>query len=124
MGPAQAHVGGRVRRIQVQSLHEEPARLRVALARRAPVLVPPPEDEIVGLEVSGRRPGDPSLLDLGELHREGADDLLGHLVLEGEDVADLPVVALGPEADPVVASMSWAVIRTRLPARWMPPSST
>ena len=97
MRPGQSQVGPSVVGIEIERPHEQASRLGVAFACRPVALLGSAKHEIVRLEHFGRRPAEADLLGLGELHRHGANDLLGDLVLEGEDVADLAVVALGPE---------------------------
>ena len=53
-----------------------------------------------------------------------ATTLARHLVLHREDVVEVAVVALGPEMRAGRRSISWAVMRTRLPALRTLPSST
>jgi hypothetical protein len=54
----------------------------------------------------------------------GGHDAAGDLVLHGEDVAELAVVALGRDVLGASASASWAVTRMRPAAVRTLPSST
>jgi hypothetical protein len=74
-----------------------------------------------GLEVVRVAALDAGPLARGQVDLERGDDGTGDLVLEGEDVLEVAIVALRP---PVAASISCALIRARLPARRTLPSST
>src|SRR5262249_61042582 len=81
----------------IDRLDQQAPRLGVGPARGAIARFGSPQQEIVGLEHSGRRPAQTNPLGFGELHRHGPDDLLADLVLQGKDVAHLAVVAVGPD---------------------------
>jgi hypothetical protein len=53
---------------------------------------------IVGLEVSGRRPLDGAFLFLTEDHLQRLGDILGDVLLDGENVLQLAVVGFRPDA--------------------------
>src|SRR5262249_37505174 len=94
---AQAYVGRGTFGIELEREGEKPTRLRIALARRALSLVVAAEDQIVGLEHAGRGLSEASSLGLGHLDGQRANDLLRDVVLHGEDVARVAVVALRPQ---------------------------
>ena len=53
--------------------------------------------EVVGLDAVGAAPLDGLLLFRQQLELQGLDDGLADLVLQGEDVGQVAVVALGPD---------------------------
>src|SRR5262249_23051791 len=61
------------------------------------VAVPALEVELIRLETRRRLLADTSFLIAGELRTQRGGDLHGHVRLDGEDVAQLAVVRLGPE---------------------------
>ena len=67
------------------------------LARAAAQKLACAHPAFVGFEVLGFAAAQVLLLDFAELDRQRFDDLLHHLVLDGEDVGQLAVVALGPQ---------------------------
>ena len=80
--------------------------------------------EIIGVEIVRAFP--PGALDLRMLQArlDDADDSLGDLILELENVVQGAVEAVGPRCAPVSASINCLVMRSRLPALRTPPSST
>lgn len=56
-----------------------------------------PEIIGIGLDIGGRLIGDRLLLFRQQTHLQLADDRMGDLVLDGEDVGQVAVVTLGPE---------------------------
>src|SRR5512140_324954 len=68
----------------------------------APVAVvkaPAPQVIVVSLDVARRDLGQGALLLRAERDPQGADDVAGDLLLDGEDVAELPVIGFGPEVE-------------------------
>ena len=86
--------------------------------------LPPAQVVGVGLDVVGRGLGDGLLLLRQELHLQLLDDRVRDFVLDGEDVGEVAIVAVGPDMAAVEPLMSCAVTRTRAPALRTLPSST
>ena len=100
MGKPQGGIRHRVVRVQFHGSREHLSRFGVRLLRGTPVVLQAAQDVVVGLEVPGGRSPEAAFLRNGELYREDPDDLLGHLVLQGKDVLEIPVITLRPHVVP------------------------
>jgi len=90
---------------------------RVGVGQRA-------QHQVVGIEIF--RPLALDALDLGvpEARLDGTDRAKRDFILQGENIIERTVIALGQTCTPVPASTSCVVMRTRLPALRTEPSST
>src|SRR5215813_14220285 len=98
--------------------------LRDGLPRAAASQFARVQPGLVRLEVCGTALAQPPLLALGQLDRQCTHDLLHHLVLGAKISVRSRSNRSAQRCPPLAASMSCAVMRTRLPALRMPPSST
>ena len=95
-----------------------------AVLRRAQQKLAGADIAVMRLDIGDARFRDARLLGRAERHLQPVDDLLRQVVLDGEYVGQVAIIALRPEMGAVVASMSCAVTRTRLAAWRMLPSRT
>ena len=86
--------------VELHRSREHLSRLGIRLLRGAPVILQAAQDIVIGLDVPGGRSPEAVFLRSGELHREDPDDLLRDLVLQGEDVLQIPVITLRPHVVP------------------------
>src|SRR6516164_1809337 len=95
----------------------------IAVAGRVRHVFAPTQYVFISGEAAGRFGEGTVPFESGELYRRSADDTPCNVLLHPEDVLDLGIVGLGPDAPPVAASVSAAFTRTRPPARRTLPSS-
>ena len=102
----------RVRRRELRIERDRPLEGRAglcgALSRPPPKPVPRLEEQIVGLEVLRVAALDACPLACRQPHIQGRDDRVHDLVLKGEDVLEVAIVALRPEVEAGPASISCA----------------
>ena len=99
VGAAEADVGGRVPRVQLDGPPEQLAGLGVGGTRAPRQPLAPAQDVVVGRKIGGRLGRCPLLLDPGHLHRERADQALHDRVLHREEVGHVLLVPFGPEVE-------------------------
>ena len=102
---------------QIDGLGDALVGVSVAQRQRAQI-------KVIGVEALGWLAGCALDLGLAQFQFDGTGDPTRHLVLQLEDVVEHTVKAVGPDIAPVVVSISWPVMRTRLPALRKLPSST
>ena len=106
-------ISARIVGIEINRPGEEaPRELQGSFGARVEKLAP---SEIVGirLDIRGRRLFYRLLLFRQQRDLELVDDGVCDLVLDGENVGEVAVIAVGPEMCPVFKSMSCALMRTR-----------
>ncbi len=69
----------------------------VARSRVAPPQFASAQEAVIGFQIVGVLGGDPLPVAGVEIERQRGDDLARHVVLDREDVGELPVEAFGPE---------------------------
>jgi len=84
-------------RIARRGLLEQPERRRIALGGELVELLTTAQEQVVAIDVVRARVRQRSRFALRQLDRERAHDLVRHVVLDGEDVLEVAVVALGPQ---------------------------
>ena len=132
-----AHMGGEhvarreqsqrlpVVRVDRDRLLEQRLRDHVVLPRHAPVMRQRAHHQIPGIHAVRRLALRAKAFRRVELRLDRGDDVFGDLVLHGEHVGDLAIVALRPDDGlPVATSLSCAVMRTRSPSLRTLPSTT
>ena len=97
IGVGERRIGGGVARIELDGAPEQLARLDDACALRALQGRPGAQHVVIGFETLGRLGGHPPLLDLRHADRQGAGDLGGDLLLQGEEIGQRLVEAAGPQ---------------------------
>ena len=96
MRDGEDRVSGRECRIELDGTLQQFLRLEVCRLRLQPPLLPAPQIAVIGFWVAGALVGQLLLLALSQVERQRADDLLRHVVLNGEDVGEVAVEALRP----------------------------
>ena len=127
IGPGEASVGAGIVRVDFPGLLKKIARRRVAFTGEFMPLVPASREVIVGGEAVRVFPSQAFDLGLSQFAGrtpERSDDGPRDLVTNCEYAFYLPVIAVGPELAPVLASINCAVTRTLSSERWMLPSTT
>ena len=83
-----------------------------------------PQHKVVGTKIVGPLTLDALNLGVPEARLDGTDRAKRDFILQGENIIERTVIALGQTCTPVPASTSCVVMRTRLPALRTEPSST
>ena len=83
--------------IRLDGLLVEALRGDIAFAVKVTFLLPAAHEQVVGIEVFSRVFGNPNCFFGGQSQRQGGNDFTDDLVLQREYVAQLAIVALGPQ---------------------------
>ena len=76
---------------------KQPLGLAIGLIRELPPELAPAQEPVVGLLIVGALGDDALAVASAEIERERRDDVRRHVVLDGEDVGELPVEPLRPK---------------------------
>src|SRR5208337_24471 len=101
MGRTKEGEGRGKARVQFCSASQEIPRLTVGFLRRSKPQLAAAQEQVIGFQIVGVLSRKPPTVGIAKVECERGDDLLGHVVLDGEDVCEVSVKSLCPEMAPV-----------------------
>src|SRR5271165_2019671 len=106
-----------------RALHELP-RLAIGFLRLQIPKLAAAQEQVIGFKIVGVLGQEPLPVVRAEIECERDDNLLGNVILDGEDVRNVSVKALGPEMPACLGVNQLRRMRTRLPDLRTLPSRT